>query len=128
MAEVCLIFVMIVIYIIITLKTKKVNDNVRVEGWIRNHRPQKEFGFIDFYDGTSLKSLQIIYDTKIKNFDEIKKLLVGSSIIVEGKLVPSRGNQDIELQANKVEIISKCDETYPIQPKKHSMEFFYVSI
>ena len=104
-------------------KTKKINDEVKVEGWIRNHRPQKEFGFIDFFDGTSFNSLQVVYEKDITNFEEIKKLLVGSSIIVKGFLVESRGKQNIELHANSIEIISSCDDTYPVQPKKHTMEF-----
>ena len=48
------------------------DKSVTLQGWIRNHRKQKEFGFIDFNDGTALKSLQIVYDDKLDNFEEIK--------------------------------------------------------
>lgn len=105
------------------LKTKKIGDEVRVEGWIRNHRRQKEFGFIDFYDGTSFETLQIVYDKTNANFDEIQKMLVGCAIIVDGKLVESSGNQEYELKANNVLLVGECDETYPIQPKRHTQEF-----
>ena len=54
-------------------KTKNIGDSVKVEGWIRNHRKQKDFGFIDFYDGTSFKTLQVVYDKDNKNFVEIQE-------------------------------------------------------
>ena len=104
-------------------KKKKIGDKVKLEGWIRNNRDQKEFGFIDFYDGTCFKSLQVVYDNKLKNFKEICHFHVGSSILIEGELVESKGKQDIELKAKKIELIGDCPEDYPIQPKKHSREF-----
>ncbi len=104
-------------------KKKKIGDKIKLEGWIRNNRDQKEFGFIDFYDGTCFKSLQVVYDNKLKNFKEICHFHVGSSILVEGELVESKGKQDIELKAKKIELIGDCPEDYPIQPKKHSREF-----
>ena len=104
-------------------KTKKIGDKVEIEGWIRNHRPQKEFGFIDFFDGTCLKSLQVVYNKDIDNFEEITHYHVGSSLKVEGTLVESHGKQDMELLADKIVLIGDCPEDYPIQPKKHSMEF-----
>ena len=104
-------------------KTKKIGDYVCVEGWIRNHRRQKEFGFIDFYDGTSFETLQIVYDKDNSNFDEIQKMLVGCAIKVEGELVASNGNQEYELKTQEITLIGACDETYPIQPKRHTREF-----
>ncbi|MBR1817398.1 MAG: asparagine--tRNA ligase, partial [Bacilli bacterium] len=62
-----------------------------VKGWIRNHRPQKEFGFIDFSDGTCFKHLQIVYDKSNDNFLEYTKLSNGSSIEVKGTLIKSEG-------------------------------------
>ena len=104
-------------------KNKTIGDEVCVEGWIRNHRRQKEFGFIDFYDGTTFETLQIVYDKEISNFDDIQKMLVGCAIEVNGTLVESEGNQDFELKANEVKLIGECDETFPIQPKRHTREF-----
>ena len=104
-------------------KNNKIGDKIIIEGWIRNHRPQKEYGFIDFFDGTCFNSLQVVYDNKLDNFDDITRLLVGSAIKVEGTLVTSSGKQDMELKAEKVLIISKSSEDYPIQPKRHTMEF-----
>ena len=104
-------------------KTKKIGDKVKLEGWVRNNRDQKEFGFIDFYDGTSINTLQIVYDKDLKNFDEVSKMLVGSSIIVEGTLVESNGKQEYEVKPSKIEIFGDCPADYPMQPKRHTKEF-----
>jgi len=101
----------------------KIGENVKVQGWIKNHRKQKEFGFIDFSDGTDFRHLQIVYDNKIKNFEEIQKMLVGCAIEVEGEIVESQGNQEFELKANKVTLMGDCPADYPIQPKRHTREF-----
>ena len=100
-----------------------IGEKVKVQGWIKNHRKQKEFGFIDFSDGTDFRHLQIVYDNKIKNFEEIQKMLVGCAIEVEGKIVESEGNQDFELKAAKVTLMGDCPADYPIQPKRHTREF-----
>lgn len=100
-----------------------IDKEVILEGWIRNHRKQKEFGFIDFNDGTHFTNLQVVYDNKLKNFEEISKMLVGSAIKVKGIIVKSSGNQDIELKASFISLEGSCDETYPIQPKRHTREF-----
>ncbi len=104
-------------------KSVKVGDEVIVDGWIRNHRKQKEFGFIDFSDGTTQAHLQIVYDDKISNFVEIQKMLVGCAIEVKGIIVESQGNQDFELKANEVILLGDCPADYPIQPKRHTREF-----
>ena len=100
-----------------------IGKEITVQGWIRNHRKQATFGFIDFSDGTSFKHLQIVYDESIKNFDEVSKLLVGCAIEVKGILVESQGNQDYELKASDVKILGDCPSDYPIQPKRHTREF-----
>ncbi len=104
-------------------KTKKVGDKVTLEGWVRNNRDQKEFGFIDFYDGTSINTMQVVYDKNLSNFDEVSKILVGSAITVEGELVESPGKQKYEVKPSKIEVIGACPAEYPIQPKRHTMEF-----
>lgn len=104
-------------------KDKYIDKDITVSGWIRNHRPQKEFGFIDFADGTCFKHIQIVYDNTLENFDEISKLLVGCALEVSGVLVKSSGNQDVEVKAKKVSVLGICPEDYPIQPKRHTKEF-----
>ena len=103
---------------------KYIDKDIVLEGWIKNHRKQKEFGFISFSDGTFFTPVQIVYDNKMKEFDEIQKLHNGSAIRVEGKVVKSpKEGQEFELQAKKIELLGDCPEDYPIQPKKHSREF-----
>ncbi len=108
---------------IIKDKEKYLDKEVSICGWIRNHRDQKTFGFIDFSDGTCQSHLQVVYDDKLSNFEDIKKLLVGCAIKVTGLICKSKGNQDIEMQATSIELLGNCPEDYPIQPKRHTREF-----
>lgn len=101
-----------------------IGKEVELGGWVRNHRKQKEFGFIDFNDGTCFKNLQIVYDNSLKNFDEIQKLHIGSAIKVKGKIIKSEGNgQTIEMKLIDYTLCGDCPEDYPIQPKRHTREF-----
>ncbi len=99
------------------------NTEVEVNGWIRNHRRQKDFGFIDFSDGTCFKHIQIVYDNTLSNFDSISKTLVGSALNLKGVLVPSNGKQEVEIKATQINILGNCPDDYPIQPKRHTREF-----
>ena len=100
------------------------DKEVVLQGWIRNHRKQKEFGFIDFNDGTYFKSVQVVYDNKLADFDEIQKLRIGSAIEIKGRVIesPAKG-QDFEVQVINISLLGDCPEDYPIQPKRHSREF-----
>ena len=101
-----------------------IGKEVIVQGWVRNHRKQKEFGFIDFSDGTCFNHLQIVYDDSLSDFDDITKIKNGSSIEVLGTIVKSEGKgQSIELKASYVKLLGDCPDDYPIQPKPHSREF-----
>lgn len=102
---------------------KYIGKEVTIKGWIRNHRDQKTFGFIDFSDGTCQEHLQIVYDDKINDFASIQKLLVGCAIKVSGKIIESTGSQKYEMHATNIELIGSCQEDYPIQPKRHTREF-----
>ena len=109
---------------ILAQQEKYLGKEIKVQGWIRNHRPQKEFGFIDFSDGTCFKHLQVVYDLKLDNFAEVVSFHCGSSILVEGILEKSEGKgQDVELKARKITLLGDCPSDYPLQPKKHSNEF-----
>lgn len=105
-------------------EVKYLDSEVNIKGWVKNHRKQKEYGFIDLHDGTCFKSIQVVYTNELETFDDIQKIRVGSTIEVNGKLVKSEGaGQDYEIKATKVELLGDCPENYPIQPKRHSMEF-----
>ena len=93
---------------------KYLNKEVTINGWIRNHRKQKEFGFITFFDGTVFESVQIVYDKSLANFDDIQKLRVGSAISVTGLVVESpKEGQEFEVQAKKITLEGDCPEDYP---------------
>ena len=101
-----------------------VDKEIELKGWIRGHRKQKDFGFIDFSDGTCFKHMQIVYDKDTTNFTSIQQLKYGSAICVVGKLVKSQGSlQDYEVKAKKITLEGDCSDDYPLQPKQHSREF-----
>lgn len=103
---------------------KYLEKEVCLLGWIRNHRKQKEYGFIEFSDGTCLKHLQLVYDNNLPSFSSILKLHIGSAIKVKGILVKSLGTgQDVELKVTNISLLGDCPLDYPMQPKRHSMEF-----
>ncbi len=106
-------------------KTKKMmGKEVTLSGWVRNHRKQKEFGFIDFSDGTCFKHVQLVYTDKLDDFDEITKIKIGSSIEVVGTVIESEGaGQDFEISVKKIKLLGDCPDEYPIQPKRHTREF-----
>lgn len=106
-------------------KTEKYLDNeVTLQGWIRNHRKQKEFGFIDFSDGTCFKHVQLVYDNELSDFDTIQKYHIGSAITVVGDVIKSVGKgQDFEIKVSSIKLEGDCPEDYPMQPKRHSNEF-----
>ena len=100
------------------------DKDVTLQGWIRNHRQQKEMGFIDFNDGTYFKGTQLVYDNKLNDFDEISKLHVGCAITIVGTVVKSlRGEQPFEISVKTIKLEGDCPEDYPIQPKRHTREF-----
>jgi len=101
-----------------------IGERITVQGWIRNHRKQAHFGFIDLSDGTCFNHLQIVYDDKLEEFDAIAKLKIGSAITVVGTLNKSpKENQDFELVLESFVLEGDCPDEYPIQPKRHTREF-----
>ena len=105
-------------------KENKIGEIVTVEGWIRNHRKQSHFGFIDLSDGTCFEHLQIVYDDSLKEFEEISKLKIGSVIKATGKLQESpKEVQAFELILESYKLEGDCPDDYPIQPKRHTREF-----
>src|SRR5690554_3258389 len=101
------------------------DQEVILKGWIRNHRDQKEFGFINLNDGSFFENIQVVYErATTKDFDAVTRLSVGSSIEVIGTLVltPDR-SQPFEIKALEVKLLGDAGENYPIQPKRHTREF-----
>ncbi len=97
---------------------------VRVSGWVRTVRDSKTFGFIELNDGSFFKNIQIVFSDILPNFKEIAKLPVSSSIIVEGRLDETpNAKQPFEIKAESIKIEGMSDPSYPLQKKRHSLEF-----
>ena len=100
------------------------DKTVRVGGWVRSNRDSKTFGFIVLHDGSCFETLQIVYGEKLDNFKEICAVNVGAAVTVTGKLVATpEAKQPFEIQADEVEIVGESTADYPLQKKRHSMEF-----
>jgi asparaginyl-tRNA synthetase len=108
------------------LSNPPVGEVVDVYGWVKTRRDSGSLSFFEINDGSCLASLQIIAEQKLKNFaKDVKKITTGAAVRVQGTLVesPAKG-QDVELKAEKIEIVGDADpETYPLQKKRHSFEF-----
>ena len=100
------------------------NKEVKLGGWIRSIRGSKHFGFLVLHDGTFFKPIQVVYEEKLSNFQEISKMNVGAAVIVEGILVPTpQAKQPFEIQATSVTLEGASAPDYPLQKKRHSLEY-----
>ncbi len=99
--------------------------DIVVRGWVRTNRNSNKFGFIELNDGTFFKSVQVVYEADIlNNFDEIAKAPIYAALEVHGKLVLTpEAKQPFEVKAQEVTILADCDADYPLQKKRHSLEF-----
>lgn len=101
-----------------------IGKEITMEGWVKTVRDSKNFGFIELNDGTFFKNVQIVFNDTLKNFEEICKLTISSSIKVTGQFILTQSaKQPFEIQASDIEIESLSDSTYPLQKKKHSFEY-----
>lgn len=100
------------------------NQNVNISGWVRTIRSSKSFGFIEINDGTFFKSVQVVFDESLPNFSHIEKLGVGSSLNISGVLIPTPQNkQPFEIKASSISIEGSSPSDYPLQKKRHSLEY-----
>ncbi len=97
---------------------------IEVVGWVKTERQSKSVGFIELTDGTSFKTVQIVYECDRIDQKVIKDITTGCSIKVEGELILTPElKQPFEIHAAAIEVIGTCDGDYPLQKKKHSLEF-----
>ena len=105
-------------------KEEYLNQEVCVSGWVRSNRDSKNFGFLTISDGTFFTPLQVVYHDEMANFSEIAKLGVGAAVIVSGKLIPTpEAKQEFELQAVEISVEGETQPDYPLQKKRHSLEY-----
>ncbi|WP_458407573.1 asparagine--tRNA ligase [Anaerotignum sp.] len=101
------------------------NKEVTLGGWIRTMRVSKNFGFIELNDGSFFKNIQIVFEAdKVSNYEEISKQNVGAALIVKGLLVETpEAKQPFEIKATEIEVEGTSTPDYPLQKKRHSVEF-----
>ena len=99
-------------------------QTIRVEGWVRTKRDSKTVTFIEVNDGSCLKGLQVVADRAVIDNNLLNSISTGCSVICEGKLVASLGgDQKVELQASAITLVGECPEDYPLQKKRHTLEY-----
>ena len=105
-------------------REKYLGKEVTVGGWVRSVRDSKTFGFIVLHDGTFFEPIQIVYHDKLANFEKISKTNVGAALIVTGTLVATpEAKQPFEIQATEVVLEGDSTPDYPLQKKRHSIEY-----
>ncbi len=105
-------------------KEEYVGKKITVGGWVRSNRASKNFGFIVLNDGTFFEPLQIVYSDSLDNFNELSKVNVGTALVVTGTLVETpNSKQPFEVQAESVEVEGASTPDYPLQKKRHSLEY-----
>ena len=106
------------------LKREDYGSRVNVKGWVRTRRGSKQVSFIALNDGSTINNVQVVVDLAKFEDELLKDITTGACLSVDGILTESVGSgQKVEVQAVKIEILGKCDNTYPLQKKGHSMEF-----
>ena len=107
------------------LQNPTLNQNILVKAWVRTKRGNKNVNFIALNDGSTIENLQVVAESSLFSDESLKDVTTGACIAVKGILKESQGaGQSIELEAESIEVLGKADpETYPLQPKKHSLEF-----
>ena len=97
---------------------------VKVSGWVRTIRSNNNFGFIELNDGSFFKNLQVVFENTLDNFKEISKIAISSSLEIEGEVVLTpNSKQPLELKATNIVIHGHSNSDYPLQKKRHTMEY-----
>ena len=105
-------------------REKYLDKEVTVGGWVRSVRDSKTFGFIVLHDGSFFETLQVVYHDTMDNFAEISRLNVGAAVIVKGTLVATpQAKQPFEIQAAEISVEGASAPDYPLQKKRHSLEY-----
>ncbi len=106
-------------------KENYIGKTISIGGWVRSNRDQKAFGFIVVNDGSFFETLQVVYSAdKLENFAEIAKLNIGSAVVVKGQLVATpNAKQPFEIQADEVLVEGLSTSDYPLQKKRHTLEY-----
>jgi len=100
------------------------DQEIELSGWIRTLRVSKNFGFIELNDGTQFKNVQVVFDEKLDNFNEVSKYAIASALTIRGKVVMTPdAKQSFEILAQAIILEADSDPDYPLQKKRHTMEY-----
>ena len=103
---------------------KYLNKEITIGAWIRSNRDSKNFGFLSLSDGSYFEQIQVVYHDTLDNFSQIAKSNVRAALIITGTLVPTpQAKQAFEIQATKIEVEGESNPDFPLQKKRHSMEY-----
>ncbi len=106
-----------------TMETDQI-EYAQLQGWVRTNRNNGSIGFIELNDGTYFRNAQLVYSSDLANFQDVSKYLTGTALTVTGKVVLTpQAKQPFELQVTEVILEGACDNTYPLQKKRHSFEY-----
>ena len=98
--------------------------SLQLGGWVRSVRDSRNFGFLVLHDGSFFQTLQVVYEDKLENFAEISRLNVGAAVLVKGQLVATpQAKQPFEIQAEEIRLEGASAPDYPLQKKRHSLEY-----
>lgn len=99
-------------------------EAVLLQGWIRTNRNSKHIGFIELNDGTYFKNVQCVYNDELENFQDVTGYSTGTAVSVSGTLkITPENKQPFEIEVNSIALEGACDNTYPLQKKRHSFEY-----
>ncbi|WP_071440564.1 asparagine--tRNA ligase [Traorella massiliensis] len=99
-------------------------EYVQLQGWVRTNRCNGKLGFIELNDGTYFRNAQLVYQTTLKNFEEVRHYRTGTALTITGKFILTpEGKQPFEIQVTESILEGDCDEDYPLQKKRHSFEY-----
>lgn len=100
------------------------DQTITICGWVRSNRDSKSFGFLSIHDGTFFQPVQVVYDDKLANYDIVRKINVGTALIISGQLLLTpEAKQPFEIHASGIEVEGDCPGDYPLQKKRHSFEY-----
>ncbi len=100
------------------------DKELTIGAWVKSNRDSKSFGFLSLSDGTYFEQIQAVYNDKLENFEQITKVNVGAALIIKGILIATpNAKQPFEIQAKQIDIEGDSLSTYPLQKKRHSLEY-----
>ncbi len=115
---------LITVHEIFSNTEKHIGQPVKIGGWVRSNRDSKNFGFLSISDGSSFRQIQVVYSDELSNFADICKVNISAALIIEGVLTATPGaKQPFEVQATSVSIEGASTADYPLQKKRHTLEY-----